>query len=158
MKMDKKISKIVLIAFIVIIAIAILDILSLNSGIFGTPESYTNGNFPAGWGSLFKNFVIILIVAVSLTYYILYRDKSEAIAIGAGSYIMWLTGVADVFYFWLQGKMIRSTLPWLDCHSYIGTVAKTLGFGGVTNISLIISAISGVIISYFIIKFLKEKL
>lgn len=145
------------VAIIVVIVISYWDIMSMRSNVVASsPSEYTNGHFISGWGTLFYSFADFLILLVPICYFLFYRrDFSKAIAIFITSKICLMFGVADVFYFWLQGKMIPATLPWLTPHTHIGWFTN---YSGVTNISLLISAGVGIIISLGIAYFLKEKL
>ena len=156
--MDKKFRIAITIAILIVVAVAYMYILGLN---FFTDlgVDYTSGDFPVSYWIFFRNTAIILMAIVPLTYYFFYRkDKSEAVAIFATSYLLWMFGLADVLYFWLQGLKIPSLLPWLNNHPFIGGVSGFFGYSAVTGNSLILSAIVGTIITYGVIKFLKEKL
>lgn len=145
----------IILGIIVVIAVAFLDVKSAFSGVFGDVTNYTNGDYTAGWWCLFKTIVILLFAIVPITYYFLVKkDKSEAIAIFLTSYIMWMFGLADVFYFWLQGKGLPATLTWLTGHPIIGKVAAYTG--GVTPTALYISVALGLVVVYFMTKFMEK--
>jgi len=154
----QKLTKIILISFLVVLAISLIDIFALKSQIFGSYEQYTSGDFPEGWWFLFRNIVLLIIAVVSLVYYLLYKDKSEAVSIGLGSYILWMTGLADVLYFWLQGNKIPKSLLHLNNQPIISSLSEFFGYSQVTGSALLLSSFVGIIIVYFLTKFLKEKL
>lgn len=157
-KMDKKTKKIFLISILIVVAIALLDIFALKSQLFGTYEQYTSGQFPGGWWFLFRNIVFLTITLVAFVYYVLFRDLSEAIAVGVGTHILWFTGLSDLLYFIIQGQQIPSLLTHLNGHPVIGWISlNILKSPDVTSTALWLSAILGVLTSYFAIKFLKEK-
>jgi len=145
--------------------IAVFDIYSMNSGVFGTPEQYTNGQFLPGWGSVFHNIVLAGMILLALSYYLFYKqDKSESFAVFLTAHTLWIWGLADVLYFWFQGKAVPATLPWLNNHTYIGGVANTLCpklstfcTGGVTDFTLIISVLVGGAI-VFVSAYILEKI
>jgi len=138
----------ILLGIFVVGIIAYIDTLGVH--ILGW-EDYTNGNFPIDYWFSFRNIALILMILVPICYYFFFRkDKSETLAIFFTSFILWMFGVADLFYFWLQGKAIPSQLPWLNNHPIIGL------FGPVTNSSLYMSIIIGGVITYFIVKQLKK--
>lgn len=158
MKFDKTFKIALALALFVVIAVAYFDTLSASSGIFGTIKDYTIGNYTKGWWSLFQTFVLFIFALVPLCYYFFYRkDKSEAIAIFLVSYICWMFGLADIFYFWLQGQSVPSTLPWLINQPILSKVAGFLHAQTITNVVLYISAALGVIISLILARFLEEK-
>lgn len=148
----------ILLGIAVVILVAFLDIKSALSGVFGTFDNYTNGDFTAGWWSLFKTIVIMLFLIVPITYYFLVkRDKSEAIAIFVSSYIIWMFGLADLFYFWLQGKMLPSTLPWLVGHPIMGRISElVLHTKEIVPMTIYISVILGFVVVYFSTKLLEK--
>lgn len=153
--------KIFLFAILFNIAVAVLDILSMKSGIFGNIDNYTNGIFCSSvcnWWNLFLYFNLISLGLISLFYYFFVRkDKSEAFSIFIASLILWFSGLPDILYFWLQGKSLPLVLNHLNNSIIIGRISSLSGFIYVTNISLLISAGIGLIASYFITKILKEK-
>lgn len=162
MKIPKltKYQKIFFFSVLVVAAIALFDIWSMNSRLFGTPESYVVGNFCSCWWDLFFRFNLVLIILISFSYYFFgKKDKSEAISLGISSLILWLYGgIADILFFWLQAKPIPSNLPWLDGNLILGNISKFLGFEGVTNISIVLISIIGLIFVYHLNKYLVEKL
>lgn len=146
----------ILLGLAVVIAVAFLDIKSAHSGVFGSFCDYTNGDYTAGWWGLFKTIVILLFLVVPVTYYFLVKkDKSEAIAIFLSSYIAWMFGLADLAYFWLQGMNIPSRLNWLAGHPIMGKVASITG-GIVTPLSLYVSVILGIVVIFYVTKFMEK--
>ena len=71
-----KIKKIWLLMIMIVVIIALMDIFSSGSGLFGDYESYTNGLFDFNWWILFRNIALMIIASISITYYVLYKDKS----------------------------------------------------------------------------------
>ena len=139
--------------------IAVFDIWSMNSGVFGTAQDYVNGNYANGWWSLIFKLNLMIIILIPITYFIFYRrDKSEAAALFLVPFGLWFAGLADILFFVFQGLTIPARLPWLDSHIIIGRISSLLGFSGVTNISLFLSIIIISIALYFIVKILKNKL
>ena len=156
--MDKKVKKIFLISILIVVAIALIDIFALKSQLFGTYTQYTTGQFPADWWFLFRNIVFLIITLVAIVYYILFKDKSEAIAIGVGAHILWFTGFSDLLYFIIQGQQIPLLLTHLNNHPVIGWISlNILKSPDVTSSALWLLAILGALAAYFSIKFLKEK-
>jgi len=146
------------IAIFVVLVVAIWDIWSMNSGLFGSVTDYTLGNYAAGWWNLFYRFVIILFLAVPVSYYFLvHKDKSEVLGIFGASMIMYFGGLADIAYFIFQKIPIPETLPWLMSNPFIKFVSTSLGYVTVTNISLLVSVMIGFVITFIYVKILKEK-
>lgn len=157
--MDKKYQKIFISILIVCALIAILDIVSMSSGVFGSPQDYTLGNYTAGWWNLFFKIALSTMLIFSFAYYFFYnKDISESIAIFIGSYAMWRFGLSDIMYFIFQGQWMPDSMPWLFRNAPINIPAKFLGLSTVTPFSLIVSIIIGGILTWAIVKFLKEKM
>lgn len=149
-----KFKKAVIIGFVIVAFIAVFDIISAKSGVFGDYEEYMYGDYTEGWWNLFKNLALFVMIGVAVLYYLFYRkDKSEAIAVFLVPYINWRFGLADVLFFWLQGKPLHPTLTWLSGHvpiSYFGDP--------VTPIALYISVLVGISLSLGTAWFLKNRL
>jgi len=125
---------------------------------FSSAEAYTLGQQGPAFWNFFKNIVLAIFLILPITYFLVVnRDKSEAFSIWITSYALWIFGFADILYFVFQRARIPEFLPWLNNHPVIGWISSTLGFQGVTNISLIISVAIGFIIVFMVNKLLKEK-
>lgn len=149
--MDKT-KKILLIAIILVLSISLLDIIFMKSGLAGNPEQYTQGNFTVeNFWITFRNISLLFIGLASIIYYISTKDKSESIAIFGCAFILWyFSGLADIFYFWLQGMSVPQFLPWLNNHITLGIIGNHV----VTSTTLYLSSAIGLVISYFVAKFL----
>lgn len=158
MKKLKKNEKIFVFALLAVTLIALFDISSMLSGIFGTTEEYIAGNYSDGWWKLFFNVNITFLTFISLFYYSFVKDLSEAVSFLAASVILWFSGVADILFFWLQGQAVPEVLTHLNSHPVISRVASFIGYSQVTNGVLLVSAIVGTAVSFFTIKLLGEKL
>ena len=147
----------IILSVLVVIAIAIFDIISAHSGVFGTYEQYTNGEFDPSWWDVFYKFNLIMLFIIPVSYYFFaHRDLSESIALFLTSYILWFFALADVLFFLFQGKMVPSTLPWLNQHPIIGNLASIIGDGIVTRNVVFISVALGFILVYFTTKELEK--
>lgn len=144
-------------AIFVVVLIAVWDILAAHSGVFGSYEQYTSGNFTKGWWNLFYNYSVILILVVCASYYFFSRkDLSETLGVGLTSYVLWFFGLADALYFFLQGQNIPEKLMWLNYHPVMSKIATAMGSTDVTRITLLISIALGFIIVYFMDKQLER--
>lgn len=147
-------------AFLAVIAVAAWDVWGAQSGIFGSLLEYTNGQFGVdGWWNLFFKYVVILFLAVPISYYFLVRDDfSESVGIFIFSLILYFGGLADLFYFIFLKTSIPLELPWLMGSPLIKFVSiNLLGFSTVTSVSLVVSIILSFIVAIFTAKILKEK-
>lgn len=157
MKLNKY-KKAILLGIAVVILVAFLDLQTARSGLLGSLNNYTNGNFICDcWWNLFKTIVIVLFLIIPIAYYFLVKkDKSEAIAIFLSSYIMWMFGLADILYFWLQGKSVPAFLPWLIYHPILSKIAGAMNLTLITPLVLYVSVIVGFIVVYLSTKFLEK--
>ena len=157
-KLDiEKYSIAIFLATMAVLFVAIFDIWSMNSGVFGTALDYTNGNYINGWWNLFYKFVLSFFSIVPICYwFFVKKDFSECLGVFGASFILYMGGLADIAYFFFQRLPFPDVLPWLNNHVFLGWLATTLGFTQVTNIVLYI----GVFISFLIVvlytKVLKE--
>lgn len=143
---------------VTVIFVALFDVWSMNSGVFGSAIDYMFGNYTDGWWNLFFKFVMSFLMIVPLAYYFLVRkDKSEALGIALFSIILFWGGLSDLFFFIFLGQTIPLELPWLMGSPFISFISTNLGFATVTNISLIISVIISFILAWLVAKVLKEK-
>lgn len=155
-KMNPKFKRAIIFSILAVAIIAVFDILSARSGVFGSPEQYTSGYYLPGWWSLFLIINLIMIAIVPVIYYFLVRkDKSETISLFFTSLILWFSGFSDILYFLLQGKWIPQTLPWLN-HGAYQLVSSVLGLETVTRISLLITATLGLVFVYYLNKFMEK--
>jgi len=146
----------VLFGILIIGLISFIDIGGVN--LIGY-ENYTSGNFDNSVWIHHLQISLILMLIPSLLYFFFYRkDKSETIAIFLVPFINFWFGACDVFYFWFQGKAIPSILSHLNNHPIIGRISNILGYSNVNPISLLISVLVGIIFTYYLTKFLKNKL
>lgn len=158
-KIKSKHLKIFLFAILISLIIAGIDVISMNSGIFGNVENYTNGNFGFNWWDLFMKINLIFIGLIGLSYYFFNKrhDFSESISLVISSVIIWFGGLSDIMFFIIQGKSIPLVINHLNNSLVIGNVSKFLGFPYVTNVSLIISTILSLGFVFYLNKFLVTK-
>jgi hypothetical protein len=146
----------ILLGIAAVIIVAYLDIVSGRSGLFASMVEYTNGNFCSCWAGLFRTIALALFMIVPAAYFFLAkRDFSESIAIFISSYVMWMFGLADIFYFWLQKLPVPSVMPWLQGHPIISKFTF-VSQGVVTPITLYLSVIFGLVVVYGITKYLEK--
>ena len=144
----------VVISILVVVLIAYLDI----GGVILLGEEYTQGNFPADFWNHFRNSALLIMLIVPLVYFFYRKDKSETLAIFLTSFTLWTFGLADVLFFWLQGKAVPKALPWLNAHPIIGRISQLSGWETVSGDSLVISVLLGIVVVYILVKLLKNKL
>jgi hypothetical protein len=140
-----------------VLAVSILDILSMKSGVFGNFINYTSGNFGVDWWSLFFKFVLIIFAIPAICYYaFIHKDVSESLGIFGFSTILYFGGLADIFYFIFQKLNLPDSLPWLSGSPFINFVSNTMGYSTVTNVSLLTSVVISFIIAFGFAKIMKK--
>jgi hypothetical protein len=155
-KMNPKFKKAIIFSILAVALISIFDILAAHSGVFGSLEDYTNGNFVNGWWSLFFVMNMIMLAIGPVIYYFSVRkDKSEKISLFLTSVILWFTGLADILYFLFQFKMIPAKLPWLN-HGIYKVISSAMGLNTITWISLLITTALGFVAIYFLNKIMEK--
>jgi len=145
-----------LLSIIVSTLIGLIDVISMKSGVFGSASDYLVGNYTPGWWGVFFKINVIMICILPMVYYLLVRhDVTEAIALFLSSMILWVFGLADIAFFFFQGKLVPATLPWLDNSFFIHKVSVVFGVASVTWWSLLVSVLIGLFLSYLIARFLE---
>lgn len=98
-------------------------------------------------------FAIALFVGslVSLSYWVYFRDVSEAVAIQATIVYSLFFGLQDIFvYSLLPDTSIPDVLPWLN-DSFVGIVAGWLGYSSVTKGALFaVVLLTGLLLIVFV--------
>lgn len=134
-----------------IIFVAILGIID----ILGIPLWFTDQ--VKLYAEIYWVFVAIVAATAGIIYWIVKKDKSEAVAISAIFYILSTTGLEDFFFYIFKDQALPTSMPHLMNHAFIGTIAKIMGLETVTPIVLIVSIILGGIITYYVSKYLIKK-
>jgi len=133
-----------LVAVVAVLFIGAYDVYAAHSGVFGTPEEYTNGNYePRSWWNVFRYAGMSILAIVAVSYYVFGKqDVYEAAALFMSGYFLWRFGLSDAFYFLIQGQPIPATLPWLGGVPLM-TIANWMGSTVVTMQSLLVSIMAG---------------
>jgi hypothetical protein len=117
-------------AILVVVLIAWIDIQGMIYwGSFSTTNAYITGQQGAPFWNFFKSIVFVIFAILPFAYYFLYRrDKSEAISLFVGEWIIWIFGFADLMFFVLSKQALPATLTWLNTHPIIGNISSMLGY------------------------------
>jgi len=144
-RQNKRFYSIILIAIGLVVLIAFMDVLGISMW------------DKAVYYSFFWTWAYVSIGVLALAYFILERDLSETLAIISAFGIMLLTGLADILFYWFQGKPVEATLPWLDKHIIMGLLANLMGYSHVTAQSLYFGVMLGFIVTYYVVKYLHKQ-
>lgn len=152
--------KVAWISVIIVVFLAIMDVQGLhmfqNVGGFCS-ETYSK--MEDDYQTLFWTFSYVLIGVVALVYYFVRKDKSETLALVLLPLILLWSGIEDILYYIFgQFPFVGVTMPWLyeNCW-FMRWVAEMMGQTTVTSTTLIASSALGVIIAYYIYKYLERE-
>lgn len=105
--------------------------------------------------SFFKLDDYLFLLILPIIYYFHEKDISESIALGLSSLTLLIFGFGHLLTFIFEKTHIPEIIE-IDSE-LIYWISYKLGFGTITNISLVISVIIGFIIVFCVTKVLKEK-
>ena len=108
------------------------------------------------WGNyliyIAPNFIlswILVLLAIAITYYILIKDKSEAIGIFIAGYFMLLAGLEDLFFFLLSPNIMTSQMCWFNFP--INIISKLFGELCVSPLTLVLNSLLGIYLAWVIL-------
>jgi len=152
----KKLATVLTIALAIVLIVTLLDIYSATQiwQPVGGWEGATYKSVEQPFLTLFWAFVYFMIFLCALTYYLVRKDKSEAIAITATSYILISSGLEDLLFYKLQNIPLEN-MTWF-INTPMGFTSKyILGLDTVTPIGLIINiilfGIAGILLAKYLI-------
>ena len=97
-----------------------------------------------------------LIIFEAYVYYSATKDKSETIGLVVAFFILLQTWLEDVLYYLIKIKTLPSSMPHLFQHPVMGKIASLMGYSTVTPTSLIVSLTIGIIVTYYVVKYLRR--
>ena len=146
-------------AFLVLIALLIwfayMDVWQITSFFeIGTQEGwdlYNQYTGPAIWTTWY-----VVMLALGAFWYIFTKDKSEALAITLGGAALIWFGTQDLFYFFFSGQTLDAVGCWASGMPPIQFISQMLGEECPTRTSFVLSGTLGIIVSYFLYKYLQK--
>ena len=93
---------------------------------------------------------VLALLGISVMYYLLKKDKSEAVGIFVASFIMLAGGLEDIFFFLLSSNQMTAAMCWFTGPQAI--VSRFLGETCVTPISLYINVGLSIILAWVTLK------
>jgi len=147
----KRITKIYLLSLVVIVLITLMDI--------GNIQPFHVLNDSNAW-DLYNKFSapsvffawIAIFATLGLLWFIARKDKSEAFAVFLTPLIMLYFGLEDTLFHLIKGVPMAQCMEWLNNNPILLNIAKLLGENCVTPLSLFLSTLAGLFISYFVLK------
>jgi hypothetical protein len=97
----------------------------------------------------------ITLLAVAIVYYLIKKDKSEAVGIFVAAKIMMMGGVQDVMFFVLSSNKMTSCMEWFKGPQSI--ISRLLGETCVSPLSLIINASISIFLAWWALKWFKKQ-
>ena len=146
-------------SYALILAFAIVDI--IGAGLWAAKGGWTGQAYTTAgsvYQTIFWTLALLVIAATAITYYLIKKDKSEAIALFFIPIILLQFGVEDVLFYLLKGlNLFQDTMPWLTGNLWPPTIiAYALGQNIINGGILFISAIIGIILSFIVAKQLEK--
>ena len=121
--------------------------------ILNTPEAWDLYNLytgPAIWSLWY-----IVLLAIGIIWYVIYKDKSEAVALVAAGWALIWFGTQDTLYFWFSGQAMTANMCWADVMAPIRIMSDILRETCPSAASFLLSALLGVFVSYKLYNWLK---
>lgn len=148
----KQINKIFILSIAIIAVFGYLDSMQIipwqTSGDWGTYTQFVMPSILSMW--------IVAIVAISVIYYIIKKDKSESIGIGVSAIILMFGGMEDIWFFMLSNNVMTAQMCWFTGTQTI--VSRLLGYECVTPLGLWLNAILFTWLAYKILQwFFKQR-
>ena len=153
-----KFQKILLVSVALVVFFGFMDSLGFQmfSQVGGYSGQVYNSIFDS-WMGFFWTFAFALILVVALVYYLLKKDKSEALALITTPVLLVLGGLEDISYYIFTGHPYWGTeMPWLWNNFFMRTIAQIMGKDTITDITLIVSVGVSIGLAYFIYKKLER--
>jgi len=96
------------------------------------------------------------LLGMSVMYYLIKRDKSEAIGIFISAFIILSGGTEDVFFFILSGNVMAQQMCWFTGPQTI--ISHLMGEACVSPIALVLNSILFIILAWYALNwFFKQK-
>lgn len=146
-KMATKQMKNIFILLIIVIAIfGIID--SQQIVLFQISQDWANylvyiaPNFILSW--------VLVFAGIAITYYLLKKNKVQAIGIFLSGYTMLLLGTEDLFFYLLSPNTMATQMCWFS--SPINLISSLMGEICVSPLSLVLNALLGIYLGWVILK------
>ena len=114
-------------------------------------DLYNTYTGPAIW-----SMWTMVLIAIGVIWYIIFKDKSEALGISGAGIILQFFGTQDLIYFYFSKQTLAEVGCWADAMSPIKVISDLLNESCPTATSFIISGILGIIIAYYAYRWLKK--
>jgi len=112
---------------------------------------YNQYTAPAIWQTWY-----IVLATIGLIWYIIYKDKSEAIGLVVSAWALIWFGTQDILYFIFSGKIMTDGMCWADGMTPIRIISDLLRELCPTKISFMLSGILGVLVAYKLYNYFKR--
>ena len=114
-------------------------------------DLYNTYTGPAIWLTWY-----VVLGVIGLIWYVISKDKSEALALTIALSIMLFFGAQDVLFFHFAGTPMTDNMCWADVMLPIQKISDFLGEPCPTALSFTLSGVIGVIIAFFVFNKLKR--
>lgn len=114
-------------------------------------DLYNEYTGPAIWSTWW-----FVMGAIGLIWYIIFKDKSEALAISLSAWVLMFFGTQDILYFYFSYQELASVGCWADMLLPVRIVSDIMGEACPTATSFILSAAIGMFLSFYLYHKLRE--
>lgn len=112
---------------------------------------YNQYTGPAIWSMWY-----VVLAAIGVVWYIIYKDKSEAVSLVASTWALLWFGVQDVFYFIFSEQAMTTGMCWADTMMPIRVISNLLGEVCPSRQSFLLSAALGVFVANKVYNYFKK--
>ena len=156
---NKRFWNVVIVAFSLPVLFAILDV--IGAGLWMKVGGWESQAYVIGghiYQYAFWSLAYALIIGIAITYYLVKKDKSEALALVIIPAILLQCGVEDVIFYWLKGlNVFQYTMPWLMENLWPPTIITYITHQPViTGSILFFTACVGILVSWKVAKHLEK--
>ena len=148
-------NKVFLILICLLIWFAYMDVWQITSFFQINTEQgwdlYNTYTGPAIWVTWY-----VVMLVLGLIWYVIFKDKSEALAITLAGSILIFFGTQDLFYFLFSDQTLDAVGCWADGMLPIKTISTLLGEECPTGTSFVLSGLLGIIVSFISYKKLQK--
>lgn len=117
-------------------------------------ELYNQYTGPAIWITW-----TIVLISIGVIWWIIFKDKSEAVALGGTSLILMASGMEDIMFFTFLQERMGMCMAWFNESPYITQSFMSryiLGENCVSPLGLYLNVGVGIVIAYFVYKKLQR--
>jgi hypothetical protein len=148
--------RVIIVSILLIVFFAWMDLVQIQPfHVIDTPEMWDMYEQTTGMAVYVSWLVMLALIA--FVWYLIFKDKSEAVALYAVPAILLSGGWEDIVFYFIGGiPFFGASMPWLNDNFVMGGVARLMGSTDVTSTTLLVSGALTAIVAYYVYKWLKK--